>query len=53
MTEFYVDHPQSLSLISAVQFTGEKSEFKWLVTMDRKCFCGTTSNLAQNFTPDK
>ena len=38
--------------VSAVQFTAEKSEFKCLVTTDRKCFCSTTSNLAQNFTPD-
>ena len=42
--EFYVDHTLNDSSVSAVQFTAEKSEFK--------CFCSTTSNLAQNFTPD-
>ena len=41
-----------MSSVSAVQFTAEKSKFKCLATTDRKCFCSTTSNLAQNFTPD-
>ena len=36
-----VSHPNSSD--SAVQFTVEKSEFKWLVTTDQKCFCSTTS----------
>ena len=39
--------------VSAVQFMAEKSEFKRLAMTDRKCFCSTTSNLAQNFTSDK
>ena len=47
-----MDHPLNDSSVSAVQFTAEKSEFKCLETTDRKCFCSTTSNLAQNFTPD-
>ena len=41
-----------MSSVSAVQFTAEKSEFKCLATKDRKCFCSTSSNLAQNCTPD-
>ena len=47
MREFYVDHTLNDSSVSAVQFTAEKSEFKFLSTTDRKCFCSTTSNLAQ------
>ena len=46
-----MDHTVNDSSVSAVQFTAEKSEFKCLATTDRKCFCSTTSNLAQNFTP--
>ena len=48
-----MDHTLNDSSVSAaVQFTAEKSEFKCLATTYRKCFCSTTSNLAQNFTPD-
>ena len=47
-----MDHTLNDSSVSAVQFTAEKSEFKCLATTDRKCFCSTTSNFAQNFTPD-
>ena len=48
----WITHSMTLrmSSVSAVQFTAEKSEFKCLATTDRKC--STTSNLAQNFTPD-
>ena len=42
-----MDHTLNDSSVSAVQFTAEKSEFKCLATTDRKCFCSTTSNLAQ------
>ena len=47
-----MNHTLNDSSVSAVQFTAEKSEFKCLATTDRKCFCNTTLNLAQNFTPD-
>ena len=47
-----MDHTLNDSSVSAVQFTAEKSEFKCLEMTDRKCFCSTTSNLAQNVTPD-
>ena len=51
---FSVKNSQRISLLSATQFTVEKSDFERSATTDRNCsFCSTTSNFAQNFAPEK
>ena len=48
-----VECVQWIPVLSAIQFTVQKSDFKWFATNDRDRFCSTTSNIARNFTPRK
>ena len=49
-----VEYTYRISSLSATQFTVEKSNaVECFAMIDKNCFCSTTSNFAQNFTPGK
>ena len=46
-----VEYTACISLLSAIQFTVEKSDFEWFAATDRNGFLGATSNFARFSTP--